>query len=70
MEDRLLKIKDALQIIPISKSAFWERVKGGTLPKPVKIGASTFWKYSDLMVFIANMPVSECEAQRTVNEAA
>jgi prophage regulatory protein len=70
MEDRLLKIKDALQIIPISKSAFWERVKDGTLPKPVKIGASTFWRHSDLMSFVANMAVSECEAQGKTTAAA
>jgi predicted DNA-binding transcriptional regulator AlpA len=56
MEDRLLKIDDCLHIIPIAKSTLWKRVKEGQLPQPVHIEASTFWKHSDLMTFIANMP--------------
>jgi prophage regulatory protein len=54
VEDRLLKIKDCLKIIPIARSTWWEKVKEGTLPAPMKIGASTFWKHSDLMKFIAD----------------
>ena len=54
--DRLLKIDAALQIIPMAKSTFWQKVKEGVLPQPVKIGASTFWKHSDLQAFIANAP--------------
>jgi prophage regulatory protein len=53
-EDRLLKIDDCLKIIPIAKSTWWQGVKAGLLPKPVKIGTSTFWRHSDLMDFIAS----------------
>jgi prophage regulatory protein len=59
MDDRLLKIKAALQIIPVGRSTWWEGIAAGKFPQPVKIGASTFWKYSDLMAYIANMPVSD-----------
>jgi predicted DNA-binding transcriptional regulator AlpA len=55
MEDRLLKINDCLKIIPIGKSTFYEKVKEGKLPQPVHIDASTFWRYSDLMAFVASM---------------
>lgn len=53
MEDRLLKIDDCLKIIPIAKSTWWQGVKEGKLPQPMKIGSSTFWRHSDLMKFIA-----------------
>jgi predicted DNA-binding transcriptional regulator AlpA len=56
MDERLLKIDDCLKIIPMAKSTFWQRVKEGELPQPVKIKTSTFWKHSDLMAYIANMP--------------
>jgi predicted DNA-binding transcriptional regulator AlpA len=39
-EDRLLKIDDCLKIIPVARSTWWQQVKSGTLPKPVKIGSS------------------------------
>jgi prophage regulatory protein len=55
MENRLLKINDALKIIPMAKSTFWKLVREGTLPQPVKIGASTFWRLSDLQTFIASL---------------
>jgi predicted DNA-binding transcriptional regulator AlpA len=58
-DDKLLKIGDCLEIIPMAKSTFWQKVKDGTLAQPFKIGASTFWKASDLQAFIANMPVSD-----------
>ena len=45
-EDRLLKINDCLKIIPIARSTWWEKVKAGKLPAPVKIGTSTFWRHS------------------------
>jgi prophage regulatory protein len=53
MDDRLLKIGDCLKIIPLARSTWWEGVKSKTLPQPVKIGGSTFWRHSDLMAFIA-----------------
>jgi prophage regulatory protein len=55
-DDKLLKIDQCLEIIPIAKSTFWQRVKEGQLPQPVHIGTSTFWRYSDLMTFIASVP--------------
>jgi prophage regulatory protein len=54
VEDRLLKIADCLKIIPVAKSTWWQGVKSGHFPQPVKLGSSTFWRYSDLMKFIAD----------------
>ena len=48
-DDRLLKIKDCLKIIPVGQSTWWAGIKDGRFPKPVKIGGNTFWRYSDVM---------------------
>jgi prophage regulatory protein len=55
MEDRLLKIDQCLRIIPMAKSTWYDHVKDGTLPAPVKIGAAAFWRHSDLMEFIGGL---------------
>jgi prophage regulatory protein len=60
IDDKLLKIDAALQIIPMAKSTFWQKVKEGVLPQPVKIGSSTFWAYSDIQKFIAEQKEKRC----------
>lgn len=36
-------------IIPVSKSTFWQGVKSGRYPKPVKLGPRcTAWRISDI----------------------
>lgn len=43
-----------LPIIPISKSALWDKVKTGQFPKPVKLGLRvTAWRVEDLRQWIA-----------------
>jgi len=49
LEDRLLKIDECRQIIPVACSTWWKGIKDGHFPKPVKIGGNTFWRYSDIM---------------------
>lgn len=43
-------------IIPIKKTCWWEGVKTGRFPKPVKIGngRGTFWKVEDIRALIAS----------------
>ena len=42
-------------IIPVKKTCWWEGVKSGRFPKPVKIGngRGTFWKVEDIRALIA-----------------
>lgn len=44
-----------LPIIPVKKSCWWEGVKSGRFPKPVKIGngRATFWRVEDIRALIA-----------------
>lgn len=43
-------------IIPVKKTCWWEGVKSGRFPKPVKIGngRGTFWKVEDIRALIAS----------------
>ena len=40
-------------IIPISKSAWWEGVKQGKYPQPIKIGSNTtVWRSDDIQKLV------------------
>lgn len=52
-EIELLRIKDVLKIIPISKSLWYRMVAQGIAPKPLKLSARTsMWKKSDIDFFV------------------
>jgi hypothetical protein len=41
-------------IIPVSKSTWWEGVRSGRFPKPLKLGARiTVWRVEDIQALIA-----------------
>ena len=44
-------------IIPVKKSCWWEGVKSGRFPKPVKLGAGrgTFWRVEDIRKLIGSV---------------
>lgn len=53
LPDRLLRLRDVLEIIPVSRSDWWKGVKDGKYPSPVKLSPRvTVWRGSDLMRFI------------------
>ncbi len=42
-------------IFPFSSATLWRKVKAGTFPRPVKLGARiTAWRVEDVRAFIAN----------------
>lgn len=42
-------------LIPVSKSTWWEGVKSGRFPQPVKLGPRiTAWRIEDIRAFIAD----------------
>lgn len=44
-----IRIKEVLKIFPIGKSTWWDGVKKGKFPKPVKLGERiTAWKVDDI----------------------
>ncbi len=51
----LLRIKQVLQLIPVSRSSWWQGVRTGKYPKPIKLGErTTCWKSEDLRNLINN----------------
>lgn len=48
-----LRLPQVLQLVPISKSAWWEGCKTGRFPKPVKLGPrTTVWWAEEIVEFI------------------
>lgn len=51
--DRLLRLKEVLQYIPVGKSSWWEGVRSGRYPSPVRLGPrTTAWKLSSIMKLV------------------
>ena len=54
--ESLLRLPQVLNIIPISKSAWWQGCKEGRYPKPIKLGPrTTVWKASDIAAFMRQL---------------
>jgi predicted DNA-binding transcriptional regulator AlpA len=51
-KDRLLRINDVLEIIPVAKSTWWLWVRENKAPRPLKLGRTTCWRYSDIMAMV------------------
>lgn len=41
-------------IIPVKKSCWWDGVRTGRFPKPVKLGRCTMWRVEDIKALIAS----------------
>jgi len=55
-ETGFLRLPQVLQLIPISKTAFYDGIKAGIYPKQVKLSArSSAWKCEDIRKLIAEI---------------
>lgn len=51
-----LRLKHVLQFFPVSKSAWWNGVKAGKYPSPVKLSErTTAWKAEDIKALIVEL---------------
>lgn len=51
-----LRLPQILQLVPISKSAWWEGCKTGRFPKPVKLGPrTTAWRAEDIAALVEEL---------------
>jgi prophage regulatory protein len=47
---RLLRLPQVLDLIPVSKSCWWQWVRDGKAPQPVHLGnRCTCWRYADVI---------------------
>lgn len=55
----LLRLPQVLNLIPVSRSAWWAGCKNGRYPKPVKIGPrTTAWKAEDIKALLRKLSAS------------
>ena len=55
----LLRLPQVLNLIPVSRSAWWAGCKNGRYPKPVKIGPrTTAWKGEDIKALLRKLSAS------------
>lgn len=48
MEEKFLRLRDVLDRIPVGRTTWYELIKRGKAPRPIKVGHISFWKASDL----------------------
>ena len=61
--DRLLKLKAVLSLIPVSRSSWYQGIKTGRYPAPVKLGPrAAAWRASEINLLIENGVVEAGQA--------
>ncbi|MBN2644618.1 MAG: AlpA family phage regulatory protein [Desulfuromonadaceae bacterium] len=55
-QDRLLRMPQLLEIVPLGKSTIWAYVRQRKFPAPVKISSRcTVWKESEIQAWLAQL---------------
>ena len=52
---KLLRIKDVLELVPLSKSRLYLLIRDNEFPKPIKLGKISVWVESDVRAFIKKL---------------
>jgi prophage regulatory protein len=59
-ETGFLRLPQVLSVIPLGKTCWWEGVKSGRFPKPVKLSARcTAWRAEDIRELIKTLSEAE-----------
>lgn len=67
-ETGFLRLPQVLSVIPVGKTCWWQGVKSGRYPKPVKLSARcTAWRVEDIRELIKDL--SETTPSRSDNHA-
>lgn len=54
-ELKLLRLKEVLELIPLSRATIYRRIADGTFPKALKIGErARAWKFTDIERYISD----------------
>lgn len=58
--ERLLRLPQVLELVPVGKTKWWEMVRDGIAPASVKIGPRiTMWRESEVQQFINRITSQE-----------
>ena len=64
-ETGFVRLSTVLQVIPVSRSSWWQGVKSGKYPAAIKISANTTaWKAEDIRDLIAQLSGSQAISKR------
>lgn len=56
MNEKLLRLKQVVELTNLSKATIWRWVRDGQFPKPIKItNRVTVWKSNDIEAYIASV---------------
>lgn len=59
----VLRLRQVLQVFPVSASTWWAGVRSGRYPKPIKLGArATGWRADDIRALIDGATETETRA--------
>jgi len=51
--DRLIRLRQVLELIPVAPSTWWLGVKEGRFPQPIKLGPrTTAWRESEILAIM------------------
>ena len=68
-EDALLRISQVLELIPISRSAWWQGCKSGKYPQPIKLGPkTTVWTASAIAKTLRELTGEQQKAEEKKDE--
>lgn len=52
-DDILIRLPSVLAIVPVGRSTWWQGVREGRFPQPIKLGPkTTCWRKSEVMALI------------------
>jgi prophage regulatory protein len=55
----LLRLKQIQEIWPMCKATVYNLIKRGILPPPLKVGKSSYWRYSDIIAVIEKLETAK-----------
>lgn len=59
----LLRLRQVLDLIPISRSAWWAGVRAGRYPRPLKLSPNTTcWRAADILKLIETLDAQGADA--------
>lgn len=58
-----MRLRDVLQVIPVSKTTWWKGVQEGRFPKPVRLTErTTAWRVEDIRELIDSLSASNASS--------
>jgi len=68
-EIRLMRLQEVLRIIPVSKASWYNGMRDGKYPKPVKLSVrSVAWKSADIEDLISRLSNGGWESESTIKK--